>query len=202
MTNRAHKQTGFTIVELGIVVIVIAILAAIMIVGYRGIQKNANDVAVMSDLESFSAVMAGATYVDGIPIIGDGTPGVPSFKPLEDLKWSASKDSYNTSVDRNVVFCYNYTLMAVHADWGTLRNGRTNWALVALSKSGSVFYVTDQQSVPQKYTKSTPMVFDTTELICGVVISELGAPGFTSVFHGYNKSDTTTGPWRSWAAGS
>lgn len=39
------KQTGFTIVELLIVIIVIAILAAISIVAYNGIQSRARDSA-------------------------------------------------------------------------------------------------------------------------------------------------------------
>jgi len=38
-----NKQSGFTIVELLIVVVVIAILAAITIVAYNGIQRNARD---------------------------------------------------------------------------------------------------------------------------------------------------------------
>jgi len=48
-----HKQhTGFTIVELLIVVVVIAILAAITIVAYNGIQQQARVSSVKSDLSS------------------------------------------------------------------------------------------------------------------------------------------------------
>ena len=46
----AQKQTGFTIVELLIVIVVIAILAAITIVAYNGIQQRANISAVNSSL--------------------------------------------------------------------------------------------------------------------------------------------------------
>lgn len=45
MTVWAQKQKGFTIVELLIVVVVIAILAAITIVAYNGIQSRAKDSA-------------------------------------------------------------------------------------------------------------------------------------------------------------
>lgn len=47
-----NKQYGFTIVELLIVVVVIAILAAITIVAYNGIQNRANNSSVQSEVSS------------------------------------------------------------------------------------------------------------------------------------------------------
>lgn len=51
------KQSGFTIVELLIVVVVIAILAAITIVAYSGIQQRAREQVVRSDLQSLQKAM-------------------------------------------------------------------------------------------------------------------------------------------------
>lgn len=48
---------GFTIVELLIVIVVIAILAAISIVAYNGIQNRANDSAVESDIATLQKKM-------------------------------------------------------------------------------------------------------------------------------------------------
>ncbi len=45
------RKNGFTIVELLIVVVVIAILAAITIVAFNGIQQRANNSSVMSDVD-------------------------------------------------------------------------------------------------------------------------------------------------------
>lgn len=53
----AARQPGFTIVELLIVIVVIAILAAIVIVAYNGVQSRANDSAVQSDLAAFGKRM-------------------------------------------------------------------------------------------------------------------------------------------------
>lgn len=48
----ARQESGFTIVELLIVIVVIGILAAITIVSYNGVQGKANDIAVKSDLSN------------------------------------------------------------------------------------------------------------------------------------------------------
>lgn len=48
--NRNLIKQGFTIVELLIVIVVIAILAAISIVGYNGMKERANETVVKGDL--------------------------------------------------------------------------------------------------------------------------------------------------------
>lgn len=51
-TQWAPKQKGFTIVELLIVIVVIAILAAITIVAYNGISQRAKNSAIVSAAKS------------------------------------------------------------------------------------------------------------------------------------------------------
>jgi len=52
-----QKQGGFTIVELLIVIVVIGILAAITIVAFNGIQNRANNLKVISIVESYTTAL-------------------------------------------------------------------------------------------------------------------------------------------------
>ncbi len=73
------SQKGFTIVELLIVIVVIAILAAITIVSYNGIQRNAQISSVADGLskvkKSFTmwAITEGFTVWPDEPTYGGGT---------------------------------------------------------------------------------------------------------------------------------
>lgn len=71
-SNRELRR-GFTIVELLIVVVVIAILAAITLVAYNGITANARESALKSDLKTAS------TKLNAEKITGSGS--FPSSKP-------------------------------------------------------------------------------------------------------------------------
>ena len=55
--GKANEQRGFTIVELLIVIVVIAILAGIVIVAYNGIQQKAHVAALQSDLSNAASTL-------------------------------------------------------------------------------------------------------------------------------------------------
>lgn len=59
------RSRGFTIVELLIVIIVIAILAAIVITAYNGIQQNAQASAISSGFEAISKAFRLKATADG-----------------------------------------------------------------------------------------------------------------------------------------
>lgn len=58
------RQKGFTIVELLIVIVVIAILAAITIVAYNGIQNRAKDTAVQTSVSQASRKVLAQTVLN------------------------------------------------------------------------------------------------------------------------------------------
>ena len=117
----AEKQTGFTIVELLIVVVVIAILAAITVVSYTGITSRANDTAVQSDLRNLGVKTEEL-------IAKNGT--VPSFSELAVSGISLSHGSYGAHYIPSTGQEYNMLRCAASS------NG---YMYVAASKSGKVF---------------------------------------------------------------
>ncbi len=90
----AQTQKGFTIVELLIVVVVIAILAAITIVAYNGITNRTHEAAVRSDIsgivkkmEQFKTTSPSGLY--------------PTISELNQAGVTISKTSYLADSTRN-----------------------------------------------------------------------------------------------------
>ena len=121
MQNR--KQTGFTIVELLIVIVVIGILAAITIVAYNGIQNRAHDTAVQSDLSNIAKKIRIYEADAGYYPAGSAQ--------LATLGLKVSKNAYthyfNGASYYNLVYC---RMPAVNP---------TQFAIVAYGKSGKNF---------------------------------------------------------------
>ena len=68
-----QKQIGFTIVELLIVIVVIAILAAITVVSYNGIQTRANNTMAVREVAQWTKIFETYKAQEGsYPVMNDG----------------------------------------------------------------------------------------------------------------------------------
>lgn len=71
MVGRGYYQVnGFTIVELLIVIVVIAVLASVSVVAYNGIQKRALESKISSDLRTITQAVEAARINTGKTLAG------------------------------------------------------------------------------------------------------------------------------------
>ena len=135
----SQKQAAFTIVELLIVIVVIAILAAISIVAYTGIQQRAHNTAVQSDLSSNAQKLKEYQITNG------------SY-PTSMMEFRAAGMKFALSSHRHAVYCAKQD------------SNPADFAIVSYSEGGKS-YVTRSDASVQTYGQ----VFDNTQSICARV---------------------------------
>jgi len=99
--NGWNLQKGFTIVELLIVVVVIAILAAITIVSFNGIQNRAYDSAVQADLRNFVNNARFLRETNAVTQYPGGTDA-----SLAPLRFAFNRNAYDQNAG-GVLYCVN-----------------------------------------------------------------------------------------------
>ncbi len=90
-------KSGFTIVELLIVIVIIAILAAITIVAYNGITARANDTRRMHDLSEIRQTLSLYYQDKGFFPVSAPNPGSSSWEISTDPGFLTSLNTYDGS---------------------------------------------------------------------------------------------------------
>jgi prepilin-type N-terminal cleavage/methylation domain-containing protein len=167
-------QKGFTIVELLVVIVVIGILAAIGIVSYNGIQDQAQDTSVQTDLEHIAGQLEG--YRVQQTNTAQQFPNTATL--LETLGIKVAKGAYDTTVSHNLVYCLTTT--------GT--DAYQSFALVAQSKSGNIYMMTEDGFRSHSLTTS-----NLNATLCSTTLSK------TLISNGWTSA---SGAWRAWVGNS
>jgi prepilin-type N-terminal cleavage/methylation domain-containing protein len=171
-SSRLHSSSrGFTIVELLIVVVVIAILAAITIVSYNGIQNRAYDSSVQADLRNaYNKLLQYRTLQsdESFPDADDTS--------LEPVGIKVSQKAYDLSA-ANFIYCY-YSRTTPDA----------RIVVIAKSKSGNMFYYSTQAG-GKLYTGTNGI--GSYAALCDELLPRTGSSG-SNARYGYSSG------WRSW----
>mgnify|MGYP002026970708 FL=1 len=165
------KQTGFTIVELLIVIVVIAILAAITIVSYTGIQNRANDTSVQSDLTAVYKLFE-LYKVDNGTYPKTATDLNAMSQPI-----TVSKGAYTAGGT------YNFTFCPKDGAWDGSAYG-----IAAQSKSGNAYYITSSTGGVRSFSGWGTSV---TTICPAMGYSTAGIWGYTG----------NTQTWQTWVKG-
>lgn len=168
-----QRQRGFTIVELLIVIVVIAILAAISIVAYTGVQNRAHDSAIQSDLRQLAQQIQLYEAEHGVaPALG--TEVAATWQHFPGIKFRATQAAYEET---------GYNLYVCRSRTGG------PFGIGAMSKSGDVIaYRSDRGFF--EYSGS----WGASGTNCPNLI------GASSFYYGVGRSNG--GTWQAWAGGS
>jgi prepilin-type N-terminal cleavage/methylation domain-containing protein len=196
--KKAWAQTGFTIIELIVVIVVIGILAAITLVTYTGVRNKSFDNSIQTDLRSIASGLKSYKAATGTYPTTDillSTLADSSGNVVTAAIPKISHDGYNMMDDSNPSDTYFRNLLVC------VRSGGADpeFGIVALSLSGNVWY----------YTSSNSSITQGTQAFVGVDATECSYVGIASTdpgyahFWAYKRASTTTdlnAGWLNWAA--
>jgi prepilin-type N-terminal cleavage/methylation domain-containing protein len=169
--GKQHTVNGFTIVELLIVVVVIAILATITIVSYRSVQNQAYDASIQKDLIDVYKAIESDRLTNGTDTyVVSSVTDVNTLLQSKGVKISTSP--YGNGAN-NFLYC---------------RSGDgKEFGLAARSKSYNAFRISSSTGAVRSYDVQWTSTAATT---CDQVLSPAGMTGYNPLW-GFSN-----GAWR------
>jgi type IV pilus assembly protein PilE len=143
MTSFKKKYSGFTIVELLIVIVVIGILAALVITTYNGIQQKARDTERKTDINAVHGQVEAYNAQNGkyptLANVNDSTFRSANMKGLDAAALADPKNAGSQQLcAASTASCYGYTVSPANCDNGA--NGDcTSYTLTATLESGGTY---------------------------------------------------------------
>jgi len=187
-----RKQTGFTIVELLIVIVVIGILAAITIIAYTGVSQKAVEAGVKSNLSGAARLLASDLTLNGsyptTTAAANGGKGLPASNGTTysyTVDNSANPPTY-TLVATNPGTSNNYAVTSTNSTPSIVANS----APVITTPASNVNFFTDNcGSAPAYYTFTLNSAGS-------------GVPAPTIQWQRMTPINTTTGTWTNVSSGT
>ena len=180
------KQSGFTIVELAVVIVVISILATITILSYRGVQNQTYDSNVQTDLKNIAAAIK--SYRVNTGAYPPASVDIASMDSVEGVNPRVTRSAYD--VDQVLGDGHIRNLIICKQEGATPKFG-----IAALAKSGNSWFYKLDGGVTQN-----TLAWDGTSALCGQLGVASGQAGYANWF-AYDRVQTTPADsgWRGWA---
>lgn len=203
-----RTNTGFTIVELLIVIVIIGILAAIVIVAYNGITSQARESTARADLSNFHKKLELFKVDNGrYPT---------SIAEMNSLHFTFNRDAFQVSANDpyvgNLLYC-RY-------------DNSQGYVLQALTANNTQLFISSKSGAPREYTGTDtyvrgdwgdscrthatndtgtsvvePDFEDFTNYIGSLPSGAQGTPDFGVAMGYFNSANRTGSKWHSWTSG-
>lgn len=143
MISFKKKTSGFTIVELLIVIVVIGILAALVVTTYNGIQQKARDTERKTDVNALHGQVEAYQAQNGkyptLANVNDATFRSANLKGLDPAALQDPKGNAQTLVAAPVADSYSYAATPVGCDNAVGGTDCTSYTLTATLEAGGTY---------------------------------------------------------------
>lgn len=142
MISLKNKQSGFTIVELLIVIVVIGILAALVVTTFSGIQQKARNTERETDIKAVHGQVEAYYAQNGkyptLANLNDSSFRSANLKGLDDEALKDPKGANNTVAGTAAANVYSYAVTPAGCDNGA-GGDCTGYTLTATKEGGGTF---------------------------------------------------------------